>query len=202
MIITIKSFNDFVQLQQDMNSLAEWANKWQLKFNCSKCNWLHLGRFHGFGEYTIVGTVIAPCNVVRHLGVQVGSHLKFHEHTSVVTKKANQLLSIIHKVFQNFDKTTFINLYKSYIRPVLEYGNIIWGPLFVLDQQQVEKVEKRLVYDLWDHVYDNRLAELNLPSLKHRRSQGDMIMIYQLLHHNLNVKPTVLLTLNNSFITI
>jgi len=26
-----------------INSLAEWANKWQLKFNVSKCNWLHLG---------------------------------------------------------------------------------------------------------------------------------------------------------------
>ena len=30
-----KSFNDFVQFQQDINSLAEWASKWQLKFNVS-----------------------------------------------------------------------------------------------------------------------------------------------------------------------
>ena len=58
MFRTIKSFNDFVQLQQDINSLAEWASKWQLKFNVSKCNWLHLGRQHGFGEYTIGGTVL------------------------------------------------------------------------------------------------------------------------------------------------
>ena len=35
MFRTIKSFNDFVQLQQDINSLAEWASKWQLKFNVS-----------------------------------------------------------------------------------------------------------------------------------------------------------------------
>jgi len=104
------------------------------------------------------------------LRVQVDSHLKFHEHTSVVAKKVNRLLSIIHKVLQQFDKTTFINLYKAYFRPVLEYGK---GPLFVLDQQQVEEVQKRvtrLVYDLWDHAYDNRFAELNLPSLKYRRS--------------------------------
>jgi len=45
--------------------LAEWANKWQLKFNASKCNWLHLGRQHGFGEYTIGGIAITSCDVVR-----------------------------------------------------------------------------------------------------------------------------------------
>ena len=123
MFWTIKSFNDFVQLQQDINSLAEWASKWQLKFNVSKCNWLHLGRQHGFGEYTIGGTVIASCNVVRDLGIQIDSHLKFHEHTTVVTKKAHRLLSIIHKVFHYFDKATFINLYKTYIWLVLDYGN-------------------------------------------------------------------------------
>ena len=45
------------------------------------------------------------------LGIQIDSHLKFHEHTTVVTKKANRLLSIIHKVFHYFDKgTEFINL--------------------------------------------------------------------------------------------
>ena len=62
--------------------------------------------------------------------------------------------------------------------------------IFVLEQQQVEKVQKRatrLVHDLGDRTYNNRLAELNLPSLKYQRHRGDMIMIYQLLHHNLNV---------------
>jgi len=178
MFRTIKSYNDFVQLQQDINLLAEWANKWQLKFNVSKCNWLHLGRQHGFGEYTIGDIAITSCNVVRDLGIQVDSLLKFHDHTSTITKKANRLLSIIHKVFQHFDKTTFINLYKTYIRPVLEYGNIIWGPLFNSDQQQVEKVQRRLMHDLRDYAYNNRLEELNLPSLNYWRRRGDMIMIY------------------------
>jgi len=65
---TIRSFNDFAQLQENINSLTELASKWQLKFNASKCNWLHLGQ-HGFGEYTIGGTVIASCNIVKKLGI-------------------------------------------------------------------------------------------------------------------------------------
>ena len=91
MFRTIKLFNDFTQFQQDINLLAEWVSKWQLKFNVSNCNWL---RQHEFSAYTIGGTVIASCNVVRDLGIQIDSHLKFREHTTAVTKKFNQLLSI------------------------------------------------------------------------------------------------------------
>ena len=82
----------------------------------------------------------------------------------------------------------------TYPKLVLEYGNIIWGPTFVLDQQHVEKVQKRARYVIFATVliYNSR----NLPSLKYRRHQGDMTMIYHLLHLNLNVDPSDLLTIN------
>ena len=45
------------------------------------------------------------------------------------------------------------------------------------------------------------LVELNLPSLKYWRLRGDMIIIYQLLHNNLNTDPSELLTSKSSSIT-
>ena len=180
MFRTIVTVNDFLQLQQDINLLYEWSRKWQLKFNIGKCYMLHLGKPHEFGEYTIdAGTVIKACDVVKDLGVQIDNQLKFHNHTTVATKKANRLVAIIRKTFQHFDKDTLINLYKTYVRPVIEYGNIIWGPQYILDQQEVEKVQRRatkLISDLQDHTYDDRLAVLDLPSLKYRRQRGDMII--------------------------
>ena len=62
MFRTIVTVNDFLQLQQDINLLYE---KWQLKFNISKCYLLHLGKPHEFGKYTIDGTVIKACDVVN-----------------------------------------------------------------------------------------------------------------------------------------
>ena len=120
----------------------------------------------------------------------IDNQLKFHDHTTTVAKKANRLLAVIHKTFQNFDHATFINLYKSYIRPVLEYGNIIWGPQYILDQEQIEKIQRRatkLVQDLQNCTYNDRLTALNLPSLKYHRLRGDMIMFYQLLHSHCNI---------------
>ena len=85
------------------------------KFKISKCNWLHLGQPHGYGEYVIDGTVIEPYSVIRDLGILIDSKLKFHDQATTVAKKANRLLAVIHKTFQYFDHNTFISLYKSYI---------------------------------------------------------------------------------------
>lgn len=197
MFRTIKTIDDYLQLQHDIDILFAWSEKWQLKFNISKCNLLHLGHPHGLGDYTIDGTVITPCNVVRDLGILIDAHLKFHDHTTSVSKKANRILALIRRSFQYFDNKTFINLYKSFVRPILEYGNVIWGPHYILDQDQIEKVQRRatkLIHDLQNYTYNERLTALNLPSLKYRRTRGDMIMVYQLIHNYFNIDISDLFT--------
>ena len=81
-------------------------------------------------------------------------------------------------------------LYKSMVRPTLEYGNPIWGPHYVLDQQAVEKIQRRatrMIRPLRDLPYHARLCQLNLPSLAYRRRRGDMILIYQITHQLLKI---------------
>jgi len=54
------------------------------------------------------------------------------------------------------DAQMSVTLYKSFVRPILEYGNIIWGPHFVLDQLVIEKIQRRAtkhVTDLHDLPY-------------------------------------------------
>ena len=59
---------DFQQSQADINSFVDWSIKWQLRFNVSKCNLLHLGPLHIYGEYNINGVVVSPSNLVKDLG--------------------------------------------------------------------------------------------------------------------------------------
>jgi len=58
MFRVIHNVKDFHQLQGDIYKLVVWTNKWQLKFNISKCYLLHLGKPHGYGEYNIQGIAI------------------------------------------------------------------------------------------------------------------------------------------------
>ena len=63
----------------------------------------------------------------------------------------------------------YMNLYKSLIRPIIEYGNIIWGPHYILDQQSIEKFrEEQPDYLLACMTpYSDRLAILRLPTLQY-----------------------------------
>ena len=124
----IRIHEDYAQLQLDLNCLSGWSWKCKLKFNVSKCNVLHLGATEQH-TYFLCGIVIQPAQPVRDLGVVIDQDLKFHEHTSLVTNKANRVFGLIKRGFTYLDSDIFVCLYKSMVRPMLEYGNIIWGAI-------------------------------------------------------------------------
>ena len=47
------------------------------------------------------------------------------------------------KSFEHITIHTLPLLYKSLVYPTLEYGNSIWPPRYLLDQQAVEKTQRR-----------------------------------------------------------
>ena len=181
----IQSKSDFLQFQQDIDNLFTWSVKWQLKFNILKCFILHLGPDHSYGDYYLDGVQILPNTTVKDLGVTMDCYLKFHKHTNLTVTKAN--LGLIRKTFNCREPDMITKLFKSLIRPILEYGNLIWGPHYVADQQAIEGVQWRatkLISSISHCPYPEKLKILNLPSLNYRRLRGDMIFLYQITHHN------------------
>ena len=190
MFRVIHDVTDFNQLQEDIDSLVTWANKWQLRFNVSKCHLLHLGKLHYYGTYNIQGNLIPPSESVKDLGVIIDDKLKFHDHVASVTAKANRTLAVIHKSFHFTSCNMYINLYKSLVRPIIEYGNTIWGPHYILDQHSIEQIQRRatrILTGLYDTPYSDRLNILKLPTLQYRRLRGDMILLHRLLHNNIGI---------------
>ena len=79
---------------------------------------------------------------------------------------------------------TFLTLYKSLIRPLLEYGNTVWKPYYKKDSEALEKVQRRatkLVPRIKDLPYPSRLKILQLPTLIYRRRRADMLQVYQIM---------------------
>ena len=154
-----------------------------------KCKHLHLGPPHHFKAYHINSLVIDSVTSHKDLGTQFDDQLKFHEHTSEVCTKANRILGMIKKSFEHLDIHMVSKLFTTLVRPTLEYSNFIWGPHFVLDQRKIEKVQRRatkMISQLQDVSYGERLSVLSLPSLSHRRFRGDLIMLYKVLNGYFN----------------
>ena len=119
------------------------------------------------------------------------SKLNFHSHSTHVVSKANCLLGLIRKSFENISIQTLPILYKSLVRPTLEYGNPIWGPHYVLDQQAVEKIQRRatrMIQPLRDLPYHARLCQLNLPSLAYLT----FLFLPSLLHQHTPVQEAII----------
>ena len=55
----------------------------------------------------------------------------------MVVKKAYRILSLICKSFECKDSDVMAKLYKTVVRPIVEY-DIIWGPSYTLDNQKLE----------------------------------------------------------------
>ena len=126
----------------------------------------------------------------KDLGVLIDDELKFHKQTAAAIKTANRVLGVVKKSFSYFDDRNLPLIYKSLIRPHLEHGNIVWGPFYKEDKMAIERVQRRatkLVPRIKHYTYEERLRELHLPSLLHRRRRGDMIFAYKLVTGRLNI---------------
>lgn len=67
------------------------------------------------------------------------------------------------------------------VRPHLEYGNPAWFPRLVRQSTSIARVQRRatkLIYEIKDYTYEERLRYLTLPTLKARRKRGDLIQAY------------------------
>ena len=88
-----------------------------------------------------------------------------------------------------------ITLYKSLVRPILEYGCQVWSPMTKNLNNQIESVQRRItkiMRNLKKQSYPERLKTLGIPTLKFRRLRADMIQIYKILH-DIDAKPPELL---------
>ena len=82
-------------------------------------------------------------------------------------------------------------LYNVLVRPILEYGNAVWGPFFVTDQIAIQRRATKLVTSIRSLPYNERLSILKLPSLYYRRRRGDMILVYQIFHGLIDINPSI-----------
>ena len=138
-----RSSNDNKELQEDLEKLEDWSKRWQLPFNVKKCKSLHIGKRNEHHIYEMDGIKLEQVKDEKDLGVLIDDNLKFHKQTAAAIKKANSILGLIKKSFAKFNRINLPIIYKSLVRPHLEYGNLVWGPFFKEDVKAVEKVQRR-----------------------------------------------------------
>ena len=172
------------QMQKIIDNLSAWAKLWGMRFNISKCKVLHMGNNNPEYEYTLDGVKINRAEEEKDLGVWIQTSLKPSKHCATAAKTANFAMGQLLRAFHYRKKSNLIPLYKTFVRPRLEFAASAWSPWNEGDIQTLEKVQERLlrqIPDIRGNSYEERLKDAGLTTLKERRKRGDAIETFKTL---------------------
>ena len=62
----------------------------------------------------------------EHLGMVLDTRLDFNLHLKNVQNKVNKTMGLLRKLQNNLPRTSLITIFKSFIRPLLDYEDIIY----------------------------------------------------------------------------
>ena len=121
----------------------------------------------------------------KDLGIIIDPNLSFDTHINEIVKKCNRLSGMLIRTMTNLTPKIMIPLFKSLVRPVLEYGNSVWNPFLRKHIDLIEGVQRsftRRLVKVQKLSYEKRLKKLKLPSLEYRRFRGDLIEVFKITH--------------------
>ena len=184
-----------LRLQEDINKLAEWSDRWMMPFNTSKCTVKHLECHNRNHQYAMDGNQITSVSLQRDLGILISSDLRWDHQVNESCKKASKVLGMIAWNFTYKTRNIILPLYKTLIRPHLDYGVKFWGTTLRKHAEQMERIHRRvtkLIPELRNTPSEERLRRLSLTPLEQRRLRGQLIETYKYLEGVNRVYSSVL----------
>ena len=119
-------------LNDDLKKISERAFKWKMLFNPDMTKQAKEVIFSRKNTKTNHPTVLfnevpvahTPCQ--KHLGIHLDEKLNFQTHIKEKIAKANKGIGIIRKLAHVLPRESLITIYKSFFRPHIDYGDIIY----------------------------------------------------------------------------
>ncbi len=136
----VKCANDQKLLQDDLNKVFSWADKWQMCFNASKCEALTITRktkpLHH--TYQVDGQCIQKTSKHKYLGVTINNQLDWQDHVQNITASARSILGVLRRNLSSCSSDVKSKAYQALVRRKLEYASAAWNPYV---KQQVNSLE-------------------------------------------------------------
>ena len=77
----------------------------------------------------------------KHLGIYLSNDCTWHHHIKYISKKAWGRVNVMSKLKFKLDRKSLETIYTAFIRPLLEYGDVIWDNCSQYEKQELEKIQ-------------------------------------------------------------
>ena len=130
----VRSKEDQLKLQEDLEAVIEWASTNNMELHEGKFELLQHGNnddLKGENSHSYQlssGQKIPNSKVVKDLGVTIDESLRWSSHITEVTKQASQTSAWVLRPFSTRESLPLMTLYKSLVRSKMDYCCPVWFP--------------------------------------------------------------------------
>ena len=174
-------------INNQLSKLSKWADQWRVTFNPSKTHFMLITNKPKrptlqpiFLNNIIISEVASHCN----LGLHINNRLTWDDHVNSVITKASKRLNVISRYKTKLPRLVLETLYLTMVRPVVEYGNVLYDSMSLSLGQSLEKLQRRaaiICTGAYKHTETQTLLqEVGWPSLSSRREQHKQILFYKI----------------------
>ena len=177
-----------MSLQEDLNSLYNWAVNTGMEFNSTK---FELLRFWASEEdkpnvnyLAPNGDIIEEKASLRDLGVRVSSNLSFTEQIEMAAKAGERMSGWALRTFRGRGKLLMLTVLQTLIQPQLDYCSQLWSPRDQGGINRLEAVQKQFISkikspELNGKDYWEKLSALRVYSQECRRERYQICLLWK-----------------------
>lgn len=180
---------DIRDINIDLDTLNKWAATWAVNFSPAKSKLMVISNKPNPKNYNAVFYDNQPIPRVdshTHLGVVFSEHMSWENHIRSRVKKSAPMINSLKRMSNILPRSCKENIYKTFIRPILEYGCLLFNncPEYLSDV--LERCQRSVAISCtgaYSSVSHNALlTELGWPSLKVRREYYQLNMMYKIIN--------------------
>ena len=181
----ISNVDDCAIMQNDLNSVYEWASENDMFFNALKFKYICFNPHTSLSCNVYTSSSLDIIDYSRHvldLGIYVSNDSTFEFHFTNRNNNKKHLTGWILRTFSSRGKLTMLTLFKALVMSRLDYGSQLWSPYLTKHINIIEKTQRsftRYISGMQGLSYPERLTVLKLYSLPRRSERYIIIYVWK-----------------------
>ena len=190
-IIVDDPITSAARLNSDLDKITRWAALWLVTFNPTKSESFLVSRKVNRPVHPplfMQNIQIEEVECHKHLGVFLSNDCSWHKHITYIKEKAWCRINVMRKLKFKLDRKSLETIFIAFIRPLLEYADVIWDNCTQYEKDELEKIQveaARIATGTTKLIsLTNLYKEICWEKLQKRRDDHKLTLFYK-MHNNL-----------------
>jgi ribonuclease P/MRP protein subunit RPP40 len=186
----LKNNPDIAPINNDLALISDWAAQWRVTFNAAKTVYMIFSKkLNRPAPLPLMfnGVPIVQVHTHCHLGLHFRDNMSWDAHVDHICSRVSRSISLLKRMSRKIDRKVKLFIYTMYIRPQLEYANVVYGSNITdVQVKRLEDIQRKALlscrgaYQHTSHV--RLLQECGIEPLAIRRKYFRLCHLYKMIN--------------------